>query len=202
MGTDFRHWLFATDHRDFTTSKIKSSPIGEDFESWFLTNGGYLHPSVEIASGDDGNFLRVKEDHVLWSGSMVVSCPHELTISWPGVNQYHYPTIKSTFKPHVATRLFLMKQNLLGDTSPWWPYINSLPRSFSTPLWYDGKDLIWLRGTNLGRAKKVREQAWLQEYENVMQQLFPNGSNLEQKHMWTWFVINHLRATSVPRMLI
>ena len=202
MDTDFRVWLLATGHRESTTTKIETSPVDENFESWFLTNGGYLHPSVEIASGDDGNFVRVKQDHFLGPGSMVVSCPHELTISWPGVNQYHFPHIHSTFEPHIATRLFLMKQYLLEEKSPWWPYIDSLPRSFSTPLWYDDNDLIWLRGTNLGRAKDVREEAWRQEYENAMQQLFTNGSNLEQKHMWTWFVINRLRAAFISPMLI
>lgn len=192
MGTDYGGWLLASDYCDFSTTKIEMSPIGEDFESWFLNNGGYLHPSVEIASGDDGNFVRVKQGHVLVPGSMVVSCPHELTISWPGVIQYHFSDIHSTFTPHVAIRLFLVKQYLLKEQSPWWPYINSLPRSFSTPLWYDDNDLIWLRGTNLGNAKEVREDAWRQEHENAVQSLFANGSGFEQKHLWTWFVINDL----------
>ena len=189
---DFRVWLLATDHRDFSTTKIKTSPIGEDFESWFLTNGGYLHPSVEMAFGDDGNFVRVQQDHDLLPGSTVVSCPHELTISWLGVNQYHFPCVHSTFTPHIATRLFLVKQYLLGEKSPWWPYINTLPRSFRTPSWYDENDMMWLRGTNLGRAKNVREEAWRQEYENAMHLLFANGSDLEQKPLWTWFVTNRL----------
>ena len=189
MVTDFREWLLASDHRDFSSTKIETCPVGEDFESWFLANGGHLHSSVDIASDDDGNSVRVKQDHVLLSGSMVVSCPHELTISWPGVNQYHFPHVHSTFKPHIATRLFLMKQRLLKEQSSWWPYINSLPRSFSTPLWYDDKDLIWLRGTNLGNAKEVREVAWRQEYENAMQSILASGFNFEQKHLWTWLVI-------------
>lgn len=191
MGTDFRTWLLATDDPPIPVAKIETN-VGEDFEFWFLTNGGYLHPSVDIASGDDGNFVRVKQDHVLLPGSMVVSCPHELTISWRGVNQHQFPDVCSTFAPHVATRLFLMKQYLLREKSPWWPYINSLPRSFSTPLWYDDNDLIWLRGTNLGNAKEVREEAWRQEHENAMQSLFADGFGFELKHLWTWFVVASL----------
>ena len=190
MGTDFRLWLLASDHCSFSTSKIETSPIGEDFESWFLANGGYLHPSVEIACADHGNLVRVRQDHVLFPGSMIVSCPHQLTISWPGVNHYHFPNVLSALTPHVATRLFLMKQCLLREQSPWWPYINSLPSSFSTPLWYDDNDLLWLRGTNLGNAKQVREEAWRQEYENAMRSLFANGFGVEQKHLWTWFVVD------------
>ena len=188
MGTDFRTWLLASNPSQFSSTKIEMSSLGEDFESWFLANRGYLHPSVEIASGDDGNFVRVKRDHVLVPSSMVVSCPHELTISWPGVNQYHFPNIHSTFSPHITIRLFLMKQYLLKEQSPWWPYINSLPRSFSTPLWYDDNDSIWLRGTNLGNAKELREEIWRQEHENAVQSLFASGSGFEQKSLWTWFV--------------
>ena len=193
METDFRLWLIASDQGGCAT-KIETSPPDEGFESWFLANGGYLHPSIEIASGDDGNHVRVKQDHVLLPGSLVVSCPHELIISWPGVNRHHFPDVHSTLAPYVATRLFLMKQCLLKEQSPWWPYINSLPRSFNTPLWYDENDLVWLRGTNLGNAKEVREEAWRQEYEHVMQSLFAKGLESEQRRLWTWFVISGLRV--------
>ena len=174
------------------------NPAGEDFESWFLSNGGHLHHCVEIASDDDGgNSVRVKENSILLPGSIVVSCPHHLTISWATVNQHHFPDVRSTLTPHVATRLFLVKQRLLKAQSRWWPYINSLPRSFSTPLWYGENDLIWLRGTNLGRAKEIREQAWRQEYENAMQLLSANGfdsEHSEQMHLWTWFVFHSINV--------
>ena len=203
MGADFNTWLLASNHSHFPTPKIETSPIGEDFESWFLTNGGYLHPSVEIASDDsDGNSVRVKQNHILSAGSIVVSCPHHLTISWPIINQLHFPDVHSTFTPHVATRLFLVKQRLLKAQSPWWPYINSLPFSFSTPLWYDETDLKWLRGTNLGNAKKIREEAWRQEYENAMQSLFTRGSDSQQQHLWTWFVIDSFEALPILITLI
>ena len=203
MGADLKTWLLASNHSHSHTSKIQTSPIGEDFESWFLTNGGYLHPSVEVAADDhNGSFLRVKQNHILSPGSLVVSCPHHLTISWPVVNQLHFPDVHSTFTPHVATRLFLIKQRLLKAQSPWWPYINSLPLSFSTPLWYDEDDLLWLRGTNLGNAKKIREKAWRQEYENAMQSLFTRGSDSQQQHLWTWFVIDSLEALPILVTLI
>ena len=203
MGADLKSWLLASNHSHSYTPRIETSPVGEDFESWFLTNGGYLHPSIEIAADDhNGSFLRVKQNHILSPGSLVVSCPHHLTISWPVVNQLHFPDVHSTFTPHVATRLFLIKQRLLKAQSPWWPYINSLPFSFSTPLWYDEDDLLWLRGTNLGNAKKIREEAWRQEYENAMQSLFTRGCDSQQQHLWTWFVIDSLEALPILVTLI
>ena len=190
MGSDFGSWLLDTNHYNFSTIKIETTAVGADFESWFLINGGYLHPSIEIAAGVHGSFVRVKQDSVLLPGTTIVSCPHELIISWPAVNHSHFPHVYSTFTSHIATRLFLMKQRLLKEQSPWWPYINDLPRSFSTPLWYDDNDLLWLRGTNLGNAKEIREGAWRQEYEHAMQSLFANQLDLEQKDLWTWFVID------------
>ena len=179
---------------------MELSPAGEDFESWFLTNGGYLHPAVEIASDNDlGNFVRVKQNHTLLPGSIVVSCPHHLTISSTTVTQHSSRDVHSIFTPHVATRLFLIKQRLLKGQSPWWPYINSLPRSFATPLWYDEDDLIWLQGTNLGNAKKIRQEAWRQEYESAMQSLFTSGSDSQQKHLWTWFVNTSLNSRPWPQ---
>lgn len=203
MGADLKTWLLASDHSHLPAPRIETSPIGDDFESWFLTNGGYIHPSVEIAADDqNGNFLRVKQNQILSPGSIVVSCPHHLTISWPIIKQLHSPDVHSTFTPHVATRLFLMKQRLLKEQSPWWPYINSLPDSFSTPLWYNENDLIWLRGTNLGKAKEIREEAWRQEYENAMQLLFSKGSDSQLKHSWTWFVMDFRELFSIILLLI
>ena len=87
-----------------------------------------------------------------------------------------------------------MKQRLLEVQSLWWPYIKSLPLSFNTPLWYDEIDLIWLRGTNLGNAKDIREEAWRQEYEKTMQSLFHSGFDAKAKQLWTWYVNNHLEV--------
>ena len=202
MGADSANWLLSSNHSHSPALKIETSPIGQDFESWFLTNGGYLHPSVEIAVDDHtGSFLRVKQNHILSPDSIVVSCPHHLTISWPIINQLHLPDVHSAFTPHVATRLFLIKQRLLKTESLWWPYINSLPLSFRTPLWYDDNDLIWLRGTNLCNAKKIREDAWRREFENAMQSLFSSESDSQQKNLWTWFVIDFRELLSI-RMLI
>ena len=197
-------FLFSINNCLFSAVKMESSPVGEDFESWFLTNGGYLNPAVELASDDNnGNFVRVKQHHVLSPGSVIVSCPHQLIIpSLATLNQICPQDIRSTFTPHVATRLFLIKQRLLKKQSSWWPYINSLPRSFSTPLWYDENDLIWLRGTNLGKAKEIREEAWRQEYEKAMQSLFANGSDSQQKHLWTWCVNDSLEVLPPVTVLI
>lgn len=160
---EFATWLIANDRLANRSPCIVPSSTLDDFETWFLTNGGYIHPSIEIASSPScGNFLRVVPENTVHSASTIVSCPHSLALSWPSAHRFHYTDVQlPQCTQHVATKLFLMKQKLLKDQSPWWPYMRTIPETFSTPLYYDSEDCAWIRGTNLGRAGKVRENAWV-----------------------------------------
>lgn len=191
MALNFGTWLLANDSRTNTSPQIDPETSSNDFETWFLANGGYLHPSIELAaSPSDGNFLRVKPSRSILSGSTIVSCPHNLALSWPSAHKFHFPDVRlPPVTQHVATRFFLIKQRLLKEQSPWWPYIRMLPESFNTPLYYNSEDLAWIRGTNLGRARKVREDAWRDEYDEAIKTLFPSETDNERKTVWTWFVM-------------
>lgn len=160
---EFATWLIANDSHANSTSLIEQSSAIADFETWFLTNGGYIHPSIELAASPASGYLfRVVPEECLPPASTVVSCPHRLALSWPNARKLHYPNVQLPPCPrHVATRLFLMKQKLLKEQSPWWPYIKMLPESFNTPLYYDSEDYAWIQGTNLGHASNVRRDAWV-----------------------------------------
>lgn len=159
---EFAKWLSAWGSLSNASPQIDPDTTDENFETWFLKNGGYKHPSVELASNtSSGNFLRVVAGNTIPMGDTVVSCPHSLALSWPSACKFHYRSIElPSCTQHVATRLFLMKQKLLRNRSPWWPYIKMLPETFHTPLYYNSEDFAWIRGTNLGRARKVREDVW------------------------------------------
>ena len=193
MHQDLTEWLLDLSAPTNALSTIDSSPSEEDFELWFLANGGYINSAVEIASSrTEGTFLRVSADQDLRSGSTIISCPHQLTLSWPSAQKYHLSHIHSTFRPHVATRLFLMKEYLLKELSPWWPYIKSLPQpdrkgSLNTPLYYSSEDLLWIQGTNLEYARKVRFEAWRKEYDNATSELFKDHPSANRSEVWTWF---------------
>lgn len=196
MSMDFAEWIITYDGSAYSTLQIASDAPDETFEEWFRSNGGYLHPSVEMTSSfTEGNYLRVIEGHTLYPGSTIVSCPHDLTLSWASARKYHFPSIRSTFMSHVATRLFVMKQYLLKESSPWWPYIRSFPQpddndGLRTPMYYDSEDLVWIRGTNLEYARKVREDAWQKEYSNAFQQLFGYRDQCDESKFWTWLVLS------------
>lgn len=191
MPLEFGTWLLTMDVLTNHSPHIDPKSTSEDFETWFLSNNGYIHPEIELLSDSmRGRFLRVKTDHTIPRASTVVSCPHHLTLSWPNAHRFHFPEVQlPSCTQHVATRLCLMKQRLLGEASPWWPYIRILPTSFDTPLYYDSEDMTWIRGSNLGRARKVREDAWRDEYNEAMKMLFPTGVDEKRRKMWTWSVL-------------
>ena len=195
MLQNLAEWLLDLSDSTNTFLQLTSAP-SDDFELWFLRNGGYINPAIEITSSiSDGTFLRVDGNGGLLPGANIISCPHKLTISWPSVRKYHLNSVWSTMKPHVATRLFLMKQYILRERSPWWPYVRSIPQpyqndAFNTPLYYNADDLVWIRGTNLEYARQVREDAWRKEYDDAMQETFRDKFTAEDGQVWTWFVCN------------
>ena len=191
LPADFGTWLLDMGESSNRSPLINPSSTDKSFEEWFVTNGGYLNSHIELSSNStSGNCMRVKPDHAVPATSIIVSCPHILALSWPSARKFHYSEVPvPQCSQHVATRFFLMKQRLLAESSPWWPYIRLLPQSFNTPLYYDSEDMTWIRGTNLGRARQVREEAWRDEYGEALKTLFPVESHDKHEKIWTWSVL-------------
>ena len=168
------------------------------FEEWFLANGGYINPNVEFAKDPiTGNHMRVVDGETLDAGSLIISCPHELTISWLNVikgsetflSQFDLGEMYYAVNQVVIVRFFVMNEYIKREKSFWWPFIRSLPQPteaqlLGTPLYYDDEDWVWLRGTNLEHAANKTERMWHNEYDEAMQSLVPiNGSHAND---WSW----------------
>ncbi|KAI5055199.1 hypothetical protein GOP47_0030344 [Adiantum capillus-veneris] len=52
--------------------------------------------------------------------------------------------------------LFLMVEHIRGSSSLWAPYLDVLPTSFGTPLWFTEEELQELQGTALHNATKIQ----------------------------------------------
>ncbi|KAG8530918.1 uncharacterized protein KY384_004275 [Bacidia gigantensis] len=180
--------------------------IDSAFASWFIDNGGYLHPSMEIALGSNGNALRVKPgSEPLECGSKIVSCPKTLMVSFAAAHSSSLLESLNRNAPNrtgneiISLRFFLVEQLLLGQDSFWSPYIQRLPQpgdsnGLNTTLYYDQEDFKWLQGTNLGAATLGRTQLWRQEYEDSMK-ILRVGSATYDWNPWTWEL--YLWATTV-----
>ena len=169
-----------------------------DFEDWFLENEGFIHSSVEIAWDETyGQHMRVEEGEELPTDTLIVSCPHSLTISWLNVSQGSESFLSQfdleedfyMVNQVVIVRFFVMNEFLKREKSFWYPYLRSLPQPSDphfpyTPLWYDVGDWAWIRGTDLERTALKTEEEWGQEYEHAMASLTPTAKARTKD--WSW----------------
>lgn len=148
---------------------------------WMTQNGGHLHESVQIAKDDRrGVHLQVKEG---WGSSIpnetcIINTPLPATMSYFNAVNYRLPSEKDDVTavfsdhgvhlprafidavgPEESTVFFLMGQYLRGSDGFWFPWIQTLPQpgALTTPLYYEGRELEWLKGTSLmlARAQKL-----------------------------------------------
>ena len=91
--------------------------------------------------------------------------PARLAITAAAAEQH--PTLGPTFKEmlenddideRMAVMLLLIVERRRGDKSPIKPYLDALPSSFRTPLFYDPEEMDGLRGTNLHAAVAAQRE--------------------------------------------
>ena len=156
--------------------------------------------------------LRVTEGRVLSADSLIVSCPHELTISWLNImsgsesflSYFNLDEAFYTINQVVIVRLFIVNEYLKQRESFWWPYIRSLPQPFqahlfATPLWYEDSDWAWIRGTSLESNARQTERIWREEYAAAIRSL-DLVSRLSTSE-WSWFVIRERSVESLLKIL-
>lgn len=119
----------------------------ERFQKWFISQGGFLHPAVELVYGaEKGISLFVKNDEafeVPSPGTILASCPHELSLS--SLNAFkdvsplfsmhgthgqisELPSdVLRDAGPRFIAAILLCVEYLRGEQSFWANYIDILP---------------------------------------------------------------------------
>lgn len=180
-----------------------SSPGYAQLTRWFVENGGFIHPGVEMFE-DAENGVHFRARRLLPESSMedfvVCACPVSLTLSHLNVASreeredvvpVHAVTgsIASQLRGHLPlnaiTHFLLAEQRLLGQQSFWQPYVSCLPKEgqLGTPLYFSQDDLVWLHGTNLHAAVDHRRAMWEQEWKTGCDVLRKGGSDVTA---FTW----------------
>ncbi|KAF2460255.1 hypothetical protein BDY21DRAFT_160128 [Lineolata rhizophorae] len=170
------------------------SASANSLSSWFVQNGGFINDAAELVEDDDRNISVIaRHDINAERGlTLVLRCPLSVTISYlnacpqsvrPDLDKIRrYPESKSSrlagkVPPSVVANFFLAEQSLIKDGSYWAPYVASLPgqHQFTTPLYFEEKDLMWLKGTNLLNASQAVMSSRMEEHKNGLEILGSEG---------------------------
>ncbi|PKY02612.1 SET domain protein [Aspergillus campestris IBT 28561] len=174
---------------------------------WMTTNGGDLHPAVQIARDDHrGVHLQVKQDQPpLPSNTEVIHTPLAATLSYFNAidhrpansavafpaHGFHLPqAFVDAVGPEETSIFFLIGQYLRGEDGFWAPYLRSLPQpgDLTTPLYYEGGDLEWLGGTSLLAAREQKRVLLLGKYEAGVRELGRVGFEGVERFTWDLYL--------------
>jgi hypothetical protein len=171
------------------SENIQSIVIMDAFEEWFRSNGGYLHPSVQLAhDAEQGSHFRASA--MIEPGTHVLTVPHNLSMS--NLNAQvddDFPVFRihaQQFTVEGLSFFYLMAQWVNKDKSFWKPYLDILPtpeQGFETPMFYDEDDRQWLEGTDLHPTLIGREAAWKKYWEDGLQVMQSAGMDVTS---YTW----------------
>ncbi|KAI0484554.1 hypothetical protein GGR56DRAFT_30168 [Xylariaceae sp. FL0804] len=179
---------------------------------WVEEAGGRLHPAVEVYHDPVTQAsLRVRASAggaTVQPGDVVVDLPLSASLSYLNAISGHpdlaggalpSASAAAAFKPprdgayfpaaflretppHVVGRFFLVQQYLLGDASPWWPYVRTLPQpgqmGAMLPLCWPSDDAEFLRGTDAAVAVEEIRATLRREYRRAAR-LLPESSRFE-----------------------
>ncbi|CAK7564152.1 MAG: hypothetical protein SEPTF4163_002036 [Sporothrix epigloea] len=148
-----------------TASDTSSEPSTDALLQWFKTeHHGQIHKALEIyRSEETGLSFRtsVTGNATIAAGEAVVVCPLSASLSYLNVIGHGRPLGKGSqlpedselafssefvqkVPPHVIGRFFLIQQFLRGTSSPWAPYISTLPAPHDYDAW--ALPAVWYSG--------------------------------------------------------
>lgn len=156
-----------------------------EFLDWFKDNGGEFAPGVVVksSSDSDGGVGIFWDPSLLPEGTTVhendelFRIPQGMIMSqWTALNTDVGTVLASIMKQLTAQEFLALhllieaqsEYNLLKpDGSPWRPYIASLPRSFTNPLFWDEADLAVAGFPNVKLRVKAHKQALQESFEYI-----------------------------------
>jgi hypothetical protein len=162
--------------------------------NWFDSHGGVKSSAVELAEDGQHAFHFRALSNVNEEGSPskfnICSCPTGLSLSYLNIIPIEETVLDglsirfcggsltplwNVVPSHILSRFVLLEQAGLKERSFWAPYIDSLPKSFDTIMYFSSEDLEWLDATNLDTFRNIRHDLWRSEWQLVMDALNEHG---------------------------
>ncbi|KAJ4760272.1 Protein-lysine N-methyltransferase EFM1 [Rhynchospora pubera] len=171
-----------------------------DFSNWLLSKGG-MAPSVKPGPVPEGLGLIAQRD--ISRNEVVVEVPKKLWIDADTVASSEIGRLCGGLRPWVSISLFLLRERALGDASPWKPYLDVLPSSTDSTIFWSEEELSQIQGTQLlsttiGVKEYVQSEFAKVEEEIILKSknLFP-GSITYDDFLWAFGI---LRSRSFSRL--
>ncbi|KAI8875039.1 SET domain-containing protein [Backusella circina FSU 941] len=155
----------------------------ETYLNWITENGGTFR-NIELRTDNQGvgcvhTTADIQEDEKF------ASVPFKLAITEP-VARKAFPSL-SKFSGRIVLSIFLAQEKKREKESFYWPYIQILPETIMTPLYFDESDMNYIKNTNLELATKERKSNLMEEYKEAVRNLTQNDISWDE-FLWAYTV--------------
>ncbi|WOK96828.1 hypothetical protein Cni_G05536 [Canna indica] len=151
-----------------------------DFWRWLGEKGAVSAAIVKPAFVPEGLGLVAQRD--ISRNEVVVEVPKSLWIDPDTVATSEIGRLCAGLKPWIAISLFLLREKALGPASPWHPYLNILPSTTNSTIFWSEEELSEIQGTQLlsttvGAKEYVESEFTKIEAEVILpnKHLFPSA---------------------------
>lgn len=161
----------------------------EALEKWHKDNGGYLHPSTKITK-DASSGVHLRAATAIAPGTHVCTVPHSMALSYlNALADDAFPVFKTyrhALKIEAVGFFYLMARYINREKSFWKPYLDTLPspeEGYTTPLWFDDEDMLWIEGTDVQYTAVERLAIYKRYYADGIKVLQKSGIDTQP---YTW----------------
>ncbi|XP_042381226.1 fructose-bisphosphate aldolase-lysine N-methyltransferase, chloroplastic-like [Zingiber officinale] len=174
-----------------------------DFWQWMSKKGAVSASSAVVKPGFVPEGLGLVAQRDIPRNEVVVEIPKSLWIDADTVAASEIGRLCGGLRPWVAIALFLLREKALGQASPWHPYLNILPTTTNSTLFWPEGELSEIQGTQLlsttiGAKDYVESEFTKVEGEVILpnKDLFPSAITLPD-FLWAFGM---LRSRAFSRL--
>nr|XP_018684034.1 PREDICTED: fructose-bisphosphate aldolase-lysine N-methyltransferase, chloroplastic-like isoform X2 [Musa acuminata subsp. malaccensis] len=173
--------------RRISTAAAQRDPPSEaavdDFWRWLCERGAVAASSAAtVKPGFVPEGLGLVAQRDLTRNEVVVEVPKRLWIDSDTVVASEIGRLCTGLKPWVSIALFLLRERALGTASPWHPYLDILPPTTNSTIFWSEEELSEIEGTQLlsttmGAKEYVESEFVKAEAEVILpnKHLFPSA---------------------------
>jgi len=188
MGRTRRH---RQRQRHFRTLNVSQDPVFVQLQTWLSTNKFVNDPFLRAAVfSETGRGLQTCRN--IAPGDLLVTVPLSLVISrsfaknyFTTTGQYSSPQILS-LSTQALLAFWLLKESKAGPRSSYYPYLQSLPKSYDNPFFCSPEEKLCLPDYLLSKVQE-QENLFLRDYRRL---LALEDVWSEREFSWAWFTVN------------